>query len=75
MHTRQMIVIPDRNYDKCDKPAVDRRKYCELCCSMTDHFITLTAHRCRAKLTTRCDDRRAMYGTIFKSRVYDKVLK
>jgi len=52
---------------QCDKLAVGRRKYCQL--SSTD---VLSACLCQAKLTPRCDDRRAV-AKFSRSRVRDEV--
>ena len=45
---------------QCDKLAVDRRQCFQLNWPMTDQFITLSVHFCRAKLKARCAYLRAM---------------
>ena len=45
------------------RSSVKRRKYCQLSSISTDdgrRFISVSAHFCRIKLTTRCDDRRSV---------------
>jgi len=48
--------------------AVDRRRHCQLSWTTTALVIALSVNLCRAKLTTRCDDRRAV-EKFSKSRV------
>ena len=51
LHNALVCGLPHR---KVDKLAVDRRRYCQ----QKDRRRS-SVHRCRAKLTRRCDDRRA----------------
>ena len=53
-----------------DKAEVDRREYCHLSSTANCWFITLSVYLCPAKLTTRCDARRAV-ATVSKSIVRD----
>ena len=55
----------DKLHSRAVRSNVENRKYCQLSSTDDDRVITLSVHRCPAKLTTR-DDKRCAVAKISK---------